>query len=652
MTTSPLYEKNLTLLRENFPEVYETVRAVGEPLSSIVWDGDKAADIDLGAGRLYKMDGEDFVRQQLDQFFETPERIFINEPDESNLHSDYSARLLKFLKETIAGHGIEALPEAPEEDVGLLVVIGVGLGLHLAELIERTRPRHVLVIEPIHEFLLQSLHATDWSAVKGLCDEVGCSLDLIAEDDPKAAISAAVKVVQGHGVPFIDGCYIFLHYRTSVSLQIRNDFRVQAAMLTIARGYYEDEVMMVTNLTRNFTDRKFRYLDGARQPLRPEPVFIVASGPSIDQTIETVSRYRDKAIIISSSSSLQVLLANGIKPDYHVEKENLPFTSERLRYIKKALELETDTFQGIPLIASATVDPGVLELFDEHYLFFRDSVSSTRIFGGGRKMIEGIGPFAANTALTVAATLGFRNVFLFGCDCGSKPGEAHHSEQTHYFTNEQYAGPKVVEYEFTAPANFGGTVETNSSFEWSRSMFEQIIGLYDMTAFNCSDGALIQGAHPLLQADLKLDYPDLDKQAVAQDLQSKTQAYAAGSYLQDQDLEAMTAAWDDFAGDMAGLLQAARVEDQDFGPFFRRVKAFAGKAREDYRGVPSMLAGSMLGLAQLAQYFLCRINDRKIRGQVLDAFIGEYTAALQEMCENGKAIFEQTIAATLEDGPK
>ena len=51
------------------------------------------------------------------------------------------------------------------------------------------------------------------------------------------------------------------------------------------------------------------------------PVFIIANGPSLDDSIDVIAANKDRAILISCGSAISALHKVGIKPDIHVETE-------------------------------------------------------------------------------------------------------------------------------------------------------------------------------------------------------------------------------------------------------------------------------------------------------------------------------------------
>jgi hypothetical protein len=186
------------------------------------------------------------------------------------------------------------------------------------------------------------------------------------------------------------------------------------------------------------------------------------------------------------------------------------------------------------------------ELFDEKFLFLRKALSSTEMFGKGHIPVDGTSPYSANAALMLAAIMGFRDVYLFGCDCGAKEASHHHTGETAYYTLDSYPD-KAIEFPLRAPGNFGGEILTNSFFSWSKWTHEQVIAATGLTVRNCSDGAMIAGAQPLPPGDLALTNAPLDKTAVAETVKTSSVHYTPGAYLIGQSIPAATNNWHEFA---------------------------------------------------------------------------------------------------------
>src|SRR6202008_761948 len=132
-----LLKSNIRYFDRHLPGVAAFVRGVGQPLSKIVWQDDRAVDIYLGRGLLYKKPVDDFVREQIDAYFQNPERVILNRPEGVNMKSHYAIEMLGHLMKSVYQERKLSLMGQSKDTVGFLLVLGVGLGFHIEPLIER-----------------------------------------------------------------------------------------------------------------------------------------------------------------------------------------------------------------------------------------------------------------------------------------------------------------------------------------------------------------------------------------------------------------------------------------------------------------------------------------------------------------------------------
>ncbi|OFW45714.1 MAG: hypothetical protein A3J29_19235 [Acidobacteria bacterium RIFCSPLOWO2_12_FULL_67_14b] len=652
MKTDTLFEANLRLIEQRFPDIARRLDGIEHFESSIVWEDGRPADIDLGGSRLYGRPAAQFVRDQIEAYFAAPERFILNQPEGICLKSIVSQRVYHGILATLRAHGITSLLGQPKDVIGYLLIFGLGLGLHLEELIERTGARHVIVIEPVLEFVAHALRAIDWSRIVDGCERRGGSLTLIADGDPEAALGSGMGVIRDHGASLLDGSYLYLHYQTWATREIRSRFKEHTPYQAMAMGFYEDEVLMVANAAVNLMRQPFHLITGDPRPKRREPAFIVASGPSIDDAVDTLRRWQGHAVIFSSGSSLQVLLSHGIVPDYHVELENVP---EVVDFLHHMIERNLDRFprrrfEGMRLIASLTVDPAVPSLFDETYFFFRDSVSSTHAFGTGTRMIYFIAPNVSNTSLALASVLGFHEVYLFGTDCGMRDPARHHSKDTIYFTTNKYRSPTAEPAlsPYTYPGNFGGMVYTDLLLNWNRQFLEEAIRIYRLAATNCSDGVVIDGATPRVPESVRLTNPVLDKDAVARQIREASRRFGAGEFLRPFDLGGFVAACERLAVDLADEIERSRAEDVTIEDFQARIGGFLRGRSRDYQGVINMVSGSAGSVPMIAAYYINRIDDAEARKEVFHDFRDDYDRLVRDMCRHARRMFAMVAAGDVD----
>lgn len=636
MTESSPHDKNMLFFTATCPPIAEMVRDPETNLTQPVFDDTgRAIDIDVGKGRLYGQPAAQFAADQVASYMEQPTRVIIAPPNPNDFQDVCTHTMVTSLDAAAETQ----LAQPPLDRGGILMVVGIGLGLHIPELIAKTNPRHVILVEPIAEFLRHSLSALDWQALWTQCTEAGTTIDIIFGGEADSIQQRLEALMTDFGETAIDGSYLYIHYQTDVTRAIAAKFHELAGMAAIFKGYYADEKLMVENTVANVRAHDFWFVEGEMRTPIKAPVFVVGAGPSLDDSIETIRQWQDRAIIISAGSTLQALLQQGIVPDFHLEKENTQPTADRLQHIieRSRDRFDGDTFGPIRLVASTTVKPGVSKLFDEKFLFLRSSLSSTEMFGKGHIAVEGTSPYSANAALMLVAIMGFREVYLFGCDCGAKDAAHHHSGETAYYTLDNYAG-RDIEFPLRAPGNFGGEVLSNSYFSWSRWTYEQVIAAAGLTVRNCSDGVMIAGAQPLPPGDLALTNAPLDKTAVVETVKTGSAHYTPGASLIDQDVPAITNSWHEFAAALRANLDENLEAADDIHQFNRRLRNFLDAAAAKYGGVTTLVGGSVRSMVPVAAYFLNRAADAAAYARLMEIFRITFRAEIERILADGAGV--------------
>jgi len=647
VTDENLFEKNAAYFIDAFPAVADTVKKHSNPYSKIVMEKGHAIDVDLGTSRLYKVPVNQFVNAQIKEFMAKPERIVLNGPEGAYLASGVSIWAMKFMQEYLTVQKkIEKVPPNPAGYVGYLIIVGLGLGVHLEKIVQKTAPRHIIISEPVGEFVRHSMNVVDWKKLIRKWEKAGRTVHFVLGDNPDSVVEEIIGVIRGFGVPLIDGSYFFMHYNSAVNHQILFRFREKIPFEVVSRGFFEDEIIMIENAAGNLIYNDFQFLDGNPCMRREEPAFIVASGPSIDNCIETIKKWEDRAVIFSSGSSLQILLHHGIIPDYHVELENVPEVVDMLEHI---LDLNREKFPSgkfddIKLIASLTVNAKVLPMFDSGYLFFRDSVSSSYVFGDGFRVLKGIAPNVSNTSLGVAAVMGFYNVYFFGADCGYRSRNYHHSKNTAYYTSEEFGGGRgSTELEkpsaYTYPGNFGGIVHTDLLLDWNRQLLEQMLRIYRMSAYNCSDGVRIEGARPMLPETCKLDSDILDKKFLTGAITKSLPLWRAREFFETHEISKHIREIKELYRDYNGFMKEIISDCDDFEPFYKNLIDFIEEKDQAYSGVQRLIAGSASAIPKVALFYVNRLEDEKDRTDALRAFLKEFMRIIDEMFEQTFQLF-------------
>ena len=640
-TDSGRIERNRAALAARFPDLGP---ALNGPVAALPVHGEDAAviDLDLGQNRLYGSDGRTLAADQVAGYMEKPLRFFITDLSGANIASDSSFRLFRRLQDELEGRGIgiNDLNAKPQYEGCFLIVLGLGLGFHLQELIDRTGAKVVLIVEPHAEFLRHSLASLDWTGFIAANEERGCRISIEVPSSAADALRRISVHFTDYGSHFIDGAYVFVHYPSVTLFDIRDRLVESVQVLYSSRGYHEDELVMLTNSAANLALGNFRWLDGKLRPERSEPVFIIGSGPSIDKSIEHIKRLRDRAIVFSCGTGLRVCLGNGIVPDFHCEIENGPQVHQVLSIVRSQFD-----FKGMTLIAPFSVDPRVPPLFDDAILFFRDAVSGSRVFADHADEIYLAVPTVTNCALRSALAMGFGTCYLFGVDCGTKDTSRQHSRQSVYFHADMFKAEPRTDMTYTFQGNFGGLVKSNWILMFTRMMIAEVCRVYQPKVFNCSDGAGIRGTTPKIPEAVKLPELARGRQEIKDAVRGRLRFCGPKDLLAEISFDHLKAEVERFrAGGLAAIAAAAADDEKNFIGFWRHLDRFFRERADDYAQIPSLIDCSLKSLPKIGMFLIHRLPDKTVRQELYDVFLDEYRSVFLQMCDTVNGCLDKLVA--------
>ena len=491
-----LFTTNIKYLSKSHPQfltIFDSVNLT----TNLVIDDNGEYDIDVGAGQLlYGNNSKGAAERQVQNYMDSPARYhsaLASPTDRASWnYVDNDSPLVTFLEKM--GNKLMTYPDAsstfdPSKSVGFLFVFGLGLGFHIEFLAKVLKFRCLVIIEPHDQILLHNLHVMDWETFgKGLTDRGQDIIFIRGENLFDQFLDAA----HSKNYPFLGGSYLYSHYDMPELTELMSEISKKTAFIFAALGWTEDQLQMFRNSSINLSSPGFYLQETLSNSIRTLPAIVVGAGPSLDKNIETIKRYQDDAVIISSSSSISALLANNITPHIHCALENI----ESLGMVLENLSKKHD-FSNITLFASFTVNERAAACFKRTVYFFRRDIAASHFFSKGGIHTELAEPLTGNTALLCALSFGFKEVYLFGLDFGARTSEIHHSQHSVEFAyNDDYSTP--FEFETSVPGNFGGTVNNGWLLEFSRIRANLAIEYFEnVVARNCSDGAYIPSAPPL-----------------------------------------------------------------------------------------------------------------------------------------------------------
>ena len=618
-TLEELHSKNIDFFHREKPEIWDILSSIEETVSTLVTKDGVVTNIHLGEQNLYGQDSRKYCNNQLEDFFKKPNRLIFPNIENCNLSHITRGLLEKVNERFFAMHGPQYAAEEPLTDSGFFFALGLGTGEYVPHILDDVKICHLIIVEPIVEFFWHSCFNLDWEEIFKKADENKISIRLVLSKQPLEAVEEIEDVIQDVGNTFIDGSYYFVHYPSWELQETYQILRERIKTYYNSSGFFEDELVMMRNTYMNLLTVDFRFLKIKKYLHQDYPVVVAASGPSMEFDLENLKKIRDQIILVSSGTTIFYLLNAGLRPDFHAELENVEAVATFLEPQK-----EKFGFEGISLLASSTVSHKVSKMFDEVYLFPRGAVSSTTVFCKGMGHLNQASPLSANAAVAAIGTLGFRNIYLMGVDCGQYEGAGHHVKGTIY----DELGINLVHYDNAfgrkVPGNFGGKVGTTIFMDMSRMMLADVAKRLELNLYNCSHGARIDYAKPLASGAIKLTNPPFQQEHAKKKIRDQLKLYKAGEYLEEVDLQKMVDRIPLFKSKLDQIIDEALKEAEGFADFDRMFAVFWDNNWDELGDLLIMMGGSFGSMIRASSFFGIRMQDERIREDYLKIFLEVY----------------------------
>lgn len=503
-------EKNLAYFRKYRPELHQYFSTLElSHCELVVTPGNPDVDLVDRGRSVYLHHARDYSYSEVDRFLgENPpdQRSFTLAPPWAGSYAlpRFAMRLVREAR--------DASPVTPETFHGYkrgdffpsVVFLGCGLGYHIEKLSEQADIIDAVVFEPDAERFALSLFTVDWETISARFRKQGRSLSFcIAVNDSEENVRQVLGNKLGEMVPMYPYFTTYYNHLAHVELsRIAKDLEKDIPILAANWGSYDFEIRAFNNILHNLRSGG-RYLKPDPVAHSSRPLLVIGSGPSIDDRFEDIRKIRDKVAIVSAGTGLRGLIANGIRPDFHLELDADYAIHEILS------DIDPEVLQSIPLLAAIDVNPLVTTLFDQTTFFFKRGSAIPGWLGVGEQALDNCSPTCTNAALSVGYALGFRNIYLFGTDYGYRDVSNHHSAYSVYgaegetsFSRSFRAERKGLNEDqrsFAVPGVDGGEVLTRTDYYTAKRSVERFIancqtGETTLSVANCSDGAAIEGA--------------------------------------------------------------------------------------------------------------------------------------------------------------
>ena len=543
ITANACFERNLSALEQYFPEIAEKFKNYqpNEKFELLVNDNGSANIIDYDTQvPMYSDDPVSQVTAQVDDSLARPEISHIDFSMVEHLENTTNFLHVDLMKAMGASYNKTrkalAVNNKVDKKIPSCVIFGIGLGYHLMPLLEATTAAYLSVFEPNEDYFFASLFCFDWAEYLDKIDQSGAFLYLGIGDSENEIYQQLYQRAQDIGAFSISNSFFYLHYKSPAVQRLINEIKNNFHQFFMGWGFFDDALMSMAHSIGVIekSPRILKHKPPLKRVVKDFPIFIVANGPSLDNDIEKIRQLREQVIIVSCNSATTALLAQGITPDFHIALERTKATADFLSaHISKADR------QKINLLVLNVMYPETLDLFKWSGIALKGHESGTVLYQmaqirAGAPITPTIGysnPLVGNTGLSFFTNLGFENIYLFGVDSGYLDQEHHHSKSSYYYSKSGKAiyEPLKMGKEFRVAGNFGCDVITDPFLYTGKQQMERLLESFkssQLSCFNCSDGAKIEGAIPLRSDDILLEVPAVNRdevmQAIKQDAFERT----------------------------------------------------------------------------------------------------------------------------------
>ncbi len=396
------------------------------------------------------------------------------------------------------------------ESIPMLFAFGLCSAFYFDTLYDNIDIKRALVFEPNEDYFFIALHFYDFNNLFNYIKDNGFYLDFCIGKDKDGMINCIQDYLHKNGVFVADVASIFIHTNTDVIEETIAELSKNYIALNLCHGFFDDSLFALSHSFYS-VEHKYKFVKHNKKlnkDLLKTKIFIVANGPSLEHDIAFLRENQDKALIIACGSAIDSLYNSGIETDFIMVTERTPCVVDSFKHlINKSNYLDNVIVVGTDITHHSTLEP-----FKKHMLFikageiFADIIDNKLTqYKDKFAYIYDMNPLVANFALSFALTLGFKDIYMFGCDFGKRIDAPVHFKDSFYYNHIENAKYRT-RYDFNDEvlANFGGHVQTTQLYKGALLTFEQSIktASYKFSITNCSDGAKIANTKAKHSSDL------------------------------------------------------------------------------------------------------------------------------------------------------
>lgn len=371
-------------------------------------------------------------------------------------------------------------------DKDSLIIMGLGLGYYLDELIKRFPQKTILVIEPDIDMFYNLITIRD---IKQYYNNSKITLIVELEQEIISAIINehfyfnSIRKPIIIEIPAYNNLYIEEIKELYEGIH-RNiiEFRGNiATKLFFANMWIDNGIRNLNNIKMDYSAKIFN------NGFEEIPTIIVSAGPSLDKNVKLLKNMYNKALIIAVGSATNILEKNDIKTHMIMGIDGLKEESNIFKSLKsnEAIFLYAPTihyespklYKGRKAWFGLDVQPTINEILNKYYVDYP---------------ILNSGPSVANIALSFAnKVLKSRMIIFIGQDLAYTNEKIYADGYVNYFQSEEVRDYNNKDFVLTKDI-YGKDIYTKKPFLNMQKWFEDYVRIFRMNerVINCTEGGI------------------------------------------------------------------------------------------------------------------------------------------------------------------
>jgi len=383
------------------------------------------------------------------------------------------------------------------------IFFGVGLGLHIENIVDKINLKMAFVIEDNLELFRLSLFVTNYV-------EIAKSVTLYF------SVMENQHEFKNSFEEFYNQAFNYNHY-LKYSL-FSNDYmkkikQVQSLIVTqVYLSFPYSKILKQQLKSPEYLIEKFKYIDISMHYqntiFSKKPVLIIGAGPSLDYNLAWLKKNHQKFIVVSVLATLKTLYNADIKPDIVTSMDAGTVHTEFLS------NLPIDDFLSETLfVLSSVTHNSLINMFPKERVYIFESISQYKQNFGSI-----VGTSIGETTYGLSLILGAKDIYLLGLDFALDP-ETRSTHSKHHIRNNTIDDIEEQFEEYTdihktliyVKGNFIDNIPTIPALKISIFEFKRLNDKYKLPVqkvYNLSNGAYLDDTISLRIKDVVVQVDD------------------------------------------------------------------------------------------------------------------------------------------------